>query len=473
LVAIISRFNNRRAAAAQQGRIGTVMWLLPVFNRISSLALRGFYRVRMAGVRVPASGPVLLVANHPNSLMDPAAVAAAAGRPVRFLAKAPLFTHSSVGWLIRGSGAIPVYRPSDDPGDPAITGRNVDTFRAAHEALAAGDAIGIFPEGLSHSEPSLGPLKTGAARLALGAAPLAGIAFPIIPVGFSFREKERFRSEALGVIGAPIEWSDLAGAGDEPGAVRELTARIDAGLRQVTVNLERWEDAPLVETAEEIYAAEYALDGDPARRVERLAQVGTALSRIRSAGNGDWRRLAEDVGRHDRLLRRVGLRPGQLDSPPAGAVARWAFRQLGLLLVAPAAIAGAIIYWVPFRLTGVLDARSGSNRDLRATYKALVGTVLHLGWTLVLCLLVLAFRGWLIAFGTAIVLPLLGMTAVLAFEQLHRSEGEARRFAIRLRRSGFLARLRTEQRELTRRLEEARAELSAPLTSTFDQNPHG
>jgi 1-acyl-sn-glycerol-3-phosphate acyltransferase len=71
---------------------------------------------------------------------------------VRFLAKAPLFSDPKVGWLVRGAGAIPVYRRVDDP---TLTGQNVDMFRAVYEELSEGAAIGIFPEGESHSEPSL------------------------------------------------------------------------------------------------------------------------------------------------------------------------------------------------------------------------------------------------------------------------------------------------------------------------------
>jgi 1-acyl-sn-glycerol-3-phosphate acyltransferase len=167
---------------------------------------------------------VLLVANHPNSLLDPVLVQAVAGRPVRFLAKAPLFTDAKVGWLVRGAGAIPVFRAADDP---AQMGRNEDTFRAVHAALAGCAAVGIFPEGLSHLEPGLAPLRTGAARIALG----VGRVFPVVPVGLVFRAKDVFRSDALVLVGEPVPWDDLAPRGiADAEAVRDLTARIDATL---------------------------------------------------------------------------------------------------------------------------------------------------------------------------------------------------------------------------------------------------
>ena len=115
------------------------MWLLPALARVSAFATKVYYRFAVAGGTVPRSGPVLLVANHPNSLLDPAMVATAAQRPVRFLAKSSLFSDLAVGWLVRGAGAIPVYRQQDDPTQMR---RNLEMFRAVHDALASGAAVG-------------------------------------------------------------------------------------------------------------------------------------------------------------------------------------------------------------------------------------------------------------------------------------------------------------------------------------------
>ena len=120
------------------------MWLVPAFSLVANAAARLYYRLTIAGERVPAAGPVLLVANHANSLIDPILVCAAARRPVRFLAKAPLFSDPKTAWMVRAVGAIPVYRRVDDP---TLMRRNTDMFRAAYEVLAHGAALGIFPEG--------------------------------------------------------------------------------------------------------------------------------------------------------------------------------------------------------------------------------------------------------------------------------------------------------------------------------------
>lgn len=428
------------------------MWLLPAFSAVSRTALKRFYRLTLSGEPVPEGGPVLLVANHPNSLLDPAMVAAVARRPVRFLAKAPLFGHPGIGWLVKGSGAIPVYRAQDDTGS---TVQNQDTFRAVWAALGEGAAVGIFPEGTSHSGPSLVPLKTGAARIALGAALRTGGAFPILPVGLSFRDKAIFRSAALAVVGDAVAWDDLSAAGpDDRDVVRALTARIDEALREVTVNLERWEDADLVHAAEAVYAAELPVDPSPDARVERLVEATEGLARVRADGRAEWRRVAREVAGHARILEVLGITPAQLHASARVDVALgWIVRQLLFFgVAAPVAALGIAVYWIPYRLTGVLEQRRVKDEDVRATFKVLVGFVLHLLWTLAIAGLV----GWRFGLGPALVvllvLPLVGVVTVHVVEQWTGAAAQARRFFLRARRREEIRELRTRQRELAQRL---------------------
>ena len=249
-------------------------WLLPLVGPVARLLVRAYYRVTVAGPPVPPHQPLLLIANHPNEVFDPLLVAAAAGRPVRFLAKAPLFELPVVGAVLRAAGCLPVYRRGDDP---ALTARNEATFEAVTTALADGAAIAIFPEGTSHDAPALAPFKTGAARIALGAG-AAGIPLIIVPVGLVLADRDRARSEALAVLGQPVQWDDLRTATPASAeAVRELTDRTAAALGAVTLNLDAWADEPLVTTAEAIYAATHEVSPDPAERVRRL-WVATAVA---------------------------------------------------------------------------------------------------------------------------------------------------------------------------------------------------
>ena len=163
-----------------------------------------FYRTDRIG-DVPPHGAVLLLPNHPNALLDPALVWASAERDVRFLAKSTLF-HTPLRPVLAGAGAIPVYRKRDAGVD---TSKNAETFDAVSAAFAAGDAICIFPEGISHSTGRLEPLRTGAARMTL-AAERDGTAVMLVPVGLNFDRKTAFRSRVTVVFGQPFSGRDLA-----------------------------------------------------------------------------------------------------------------------------------------------------------------------------------------------------------------------------------------------------------------------
>jgi 1-acyl-sn-glycerol-3-phosphate acyltransferase len=446
------------------------MWLAPFLSIVSSAALRVYYRLHRGGGIVPPSGPVLLVANHPNSLLDPAMVALAARRPVRFLAKAPLFTDPLVGFLVRGAGSIPVYRKSDDPSQVS---RNEEMFRAVYDALAQGSAVGIFPEGLSHSDPSIAPLKTGAARIALGTMAAHGMRVPIVPVGSVFRDKNTFRSEALVTVGRPIEWGDLSPDDDgvDGRAVRALTQRIEQALRDVTVNLERWEDASLVEFAEAIYAAEFGRASDAAAWVGRLRTTTETLTHLRGANDGSVP-LAKDIVRHARMMQRLGLRPRDLvEDPKRPGPIRWLMRRLPLGGVIPLAVlaVGTAAFFVPYRLTGVLERRARPRDDVRATHKLLAGAIVFPLWIALLAVL----AGVLIGPGTGLLvllaLPALGLLTLGLHEQWGEARAEAARYVTLRRRRETIEPLRDQQRELAVRLKailenRARESVSRPLT---------
>jgi 1-acyl-sn-glycerol-3-phosphate acyltransferase len=434
-------------------------WLLPHVGRLGRLAARIFYRFTAEG-RPPAKGPVLFVANHPNSLVDPILVAAVAGRPVRFLAKAPLFDERLVGRLVRVAGSIPVYRAQDDP---ALMEQNASVFAAVHEALAGGAAVGIFPEGISHSEPTLARLRTGAARIALGAAELRGVAVAIVPVGIVLRQKERFRSEALALVGAPVAWSDLRGRGESDAeAVRDLTGRIESALREVTVNVERRDDGPLIECAEAIYAAELGLETTPEERVRRLRQASEMLVRLRRE---DPARLAGLLGRvrgFAAALDVLGVGPEELEGasrirPSAG----WTARTLLYFVVGvPLAVAGHLVFFLPYQLTDRLAMRPGVPDDVRSTWKLLGGAAIYLTWCGLLAVsagLGLGPRAGLLV---AALLPLLALVTLWVRERWHDARDAVHR-ARTLRRSDALRqRLLARRRELGAELDALRRAVS-------------
>ena len=402
----------------------------------------------------------MLVANHPNSLLDAAMVAAAARRPVQFLAKAPLLVDPRIGWLVRGSGAIPVYRAVDDAGS---VHRNDEAFRAAHTALADGAALGIFPEGVSHHNPSLVQLKTGAARIALGAAHLHGSAFPIVPVGLTLRGKEHFRSDALALVGEPVIWDDLAARGTGAPQVKELTRRIEAALVALTLNLERWEDAPLVEAAEAIYAAEFGGAAGPRQRVAALGEVTQVLKHLRHSERREWIELAEEISDHTQSLDMLGLRPADLRSRPTAAqVLRWSARQLTFFAIAGAvAMVGTVVFYLPYRATDAAVSRLETTPDLRATYRTLGGALFFALWILVIALVTGLVAGLASGLAALFVLPVIALLTLGALDRWRDAKSVTRRFLLLRTHAELRQELVGRQSQIARRLHDLREYVAA------------
>ena len=97
-------------AADQSTFFGTLL------RRLIRRLIRFYYPViRVTNAeRLPREGATLYIANHPNSLIDPVLIGITTNRPVRFMAKAPLFKGRLLGALLRSVGMIPAYRASDD-----------------------------------------------------------------------------------------------------------------------------------------------------------------------------------------------------------------------------------------------------------------------------------------------------------------------------------------------------------------------
>jgi 1-acyl-sn-glycerol-3-phosphate acyltransferase len=416
----------------------------PLLLGLARCAVRVYYRVQHLGESVPASGPLLLVGNHPNGLVDPVLVAGTTARPVRFLGKAPLFEMPVLGRVMRGLQALPVYRGQDG----ADTGANVGTFAAVHAALARGEVVCLFPEGRSHDEPALVRLKTGAARMALGAEAEAGwsLGVRIVPVGLVYRAKPSFRSRVAVWTGAPLAVLDLRArhASDERGTVEELTRRIAAALGNVTLALERWEDLPLLELAERILYSER--EG----RLQRLQAFARGLRALRARSPEVVQDLEARLAAFRLRLERLGMEPHELPDRlrlpyrPA-AVARFVLRNLIVLLAGlPLALVGALLWFLPHRFVGWLPKRFASP-DVLATARILSACAFFPLWLALLVALAWAGIDGRWAAAMALAAGPLGLLA-LAFRDWRRATlAEVRTFLLLASRARLRARLEGER----------------------------
>lgn len=405
------------------------MMLYATLRAAGEVALRWFYRsVEVAGRdHLPADAPVILVANHPNALVDALAIGSAVRRQVRLTAKGTFFEHPLLGPLFRELGIIPLHRAREAAG--ADASRNAEAFRAILEVLEGKGMVLIFPEGTTHSNPELVPLRTGAARLALAAAEARGIrGVRIIAVGLVFEDKSRPRSRVLVQFGAPLEldaWLATRSPSDGASAQR-LTAEIDQMLRAVTLNFRTHDEGAGVRRIARLLSD--ALD--PPRPVahphpqltEELAltrRVDVVRRIMDAAGAPAIPRQAtaaeplasptpvEIVTRAHTLLARIerfeqdtaaaGIAVNDVDISLGNALsALFAVREGGFAIgTAPFAWWGRLNHWLPFRLAMAMGRRPTLDPEEPAMHTIVWGLIFVLFAYLIQTVVVgWLFGGW-------------------------------------------------------------------------------
>ena len=418
-------------------------------RRVFGVALRVFFRrIEVVGAgHVPASGPVIFVLNHPNALIDPVILMCLAPRRVSFLAKAPLFKTPVIGWLVRAFDSIPVYRRQDEGGEQVD---NRATFRQARAMLERGQAVAIFPEGTSHSDPHLKPLKTGAARIALGTA-LDGL--QIIPAGLYYDDKASFRSDALVVYGAPFvvppaERDQLGEA--SPEAVHALTRRIEQALHEVTFQADQAEALALIARVSRIFAATGEGPWSVAEGFDLRRRMVAGYNQLREVDPAAVSAIQGRVARYERDLAALGLAPehyGPEDFSLAGSV-RYALRSAAsLLLLLPLALFGTALHFPAYWLTDLIARGiAGRDQDMPATIKLLAAMLLYpLSWIALGVALGWQF-GAPVGLLVGLVLAPLSAAAALRFWERFASVGAAARgLLLFVTRRNTLARLHADR----------------------------
>lgn len=348
-----------------------------------------FRRVEVVGAEnLPRDRPLLIVANHVNSLIDPALLIGYLPVEPRFLAKSTLWSMAAVKPFLGLAAAIPVYRRQDPGVDPS---QNAKTFEACHEVLRAGGTIALFPEGRSHNEPALVPLKTGVSRIVLQAeSRFGGLGTRIVPVGLTFEEKGRFRSRALVHVGEALDPApELAiYADDERQAVGALTERVREALSDVTLNFPSWDTARLIERAAELYARPRAGLPAEAGLAERFPLRQTFIEgyeALNARCPEEVAAVAEAVEGYDAALEAARLDDVQVAAAyPTAGVARFVAKSLFLLAFrAPLALIGTVMNYLPYWAVGRVARRFEASPDLPATYKLFASLALFpLTWIL-------------------------------------------------------------------------------------------
>ena len=186
---------------------------------VSWLMMRTLYRLRVHGIEkyVPDEGAALIVCNH-VSYMDALILSGVIPRPVRFVMYYKIFNIPVMSWIFRTARAIPIAGARENP---ELMQKAFDEIDAA---LAAGELVGIFPEGALTKDGDIAAFKSGVERILQRAAD-AGHPVPVVPMALRgmwssmwskrdsrlrrMRLPRRFRAHVEVVAGPPVTGADI------------------------------------------------------------------------------------------------------------------------------------------------------------------------------------------------------------------------------------------------------------------------
>ena len=269
-------------------------------------------------------------------------------------------------------GAVPLVRRKDNPDKDSST--NEAQFEKIATHLAGGGNILIFPEGTSHSEPQLAPLRTGAARMLLAAESQRSTPQTFQAVALEFDARDDFRSRCLVLWGPVRNLAEVRGTGDE--RVRAITAQMDADLRELLVEGDTHEQRRLVARVAEMLAndaGDASLSGwsTIGRQVEHAGKTLSGLT------PEIVRHVESHIGAYYAELAKFGLADAQIAIPRAMAHkprSRWVKRAA----LAPLAIPGIALYAIPYFIPRFVARRS--DPDAVSTIKLGTALVVYPLW---------------------------------------------------------------------------------------------
>lgn len=435
---------------------------------IARIALKVFFRkIHVSGLgSVPRGVPLMVAANHPNTFMDPVLVAAHLKQPVYFLANGSVFKHPAVAWLLGRMHLIPVYRKQD------VGGRKPDnaaTFAKCFQFLRRKGTLLIFPEGTSEHERRLRPLKTGAARIALGAEAENDfkLGVRILPAGLTYTDPKRFRSEVSLHFSKPIDVCEFAEIYRESPvlAVDQLTDELQKRLAESTVVTTDKEQDFFVAGIEQLYktrlADEMELPGNPAVENHLITQV--IIRAVKHFETHQPERLAQvkiRIQRYASWLERLGLNEQAIRRENTF------FHRLGRGLVLffglPPYLYGLATNYLPYILPSKLAPLISRDITYRAPLMMTIGVFTFAGFYVLetYCFHQWLRQGWLTVLFAAS-LPAAGFFAWywwLLAEDAYQSRSFRR---LSTKRESLIRSLLTERTEILQILEQAKTEYLA------------
>jgi len=338
----------------------------PITRRLVLFAVRVFYpKLQVIGrERLITEGPLLLVANHPNTMMDPIVIASITKQRIGFIAMSLIFANKMAAWFFTKLHVIPVYRQQD--AKPGEIRDNSAMFSKCLEYLNNKGTILIFPEGITVQEFKLRQVKTGAGRIAMEFEKMHDYkgGLHIQPIGLTYFDATRFGTRLQVNIGEPIHVSTVISADkykdsykeDDRPAVTLITEYLKIQIEDLMVLSDHPEDEQLIKWLR-VFHAEF-IDKEMNLKSNHLFDfmmtktLGEMLNEMRKSDMNLHQQISELTREFFEQLEEQGMHIGFFRSEPKrlSMVAALFWNSLFLILLFPAFAAGLITNYLPYRL---------------------------------------------------------------------------------------------------------------------------
>jgi len=437
-----------------------------ILKIITDISLKVFFRkIEVHGEKlIPEGAPLIIAANHPSTMMDAIVIGSAINKRLHYIARGNLFTTTFRRWLLKNLFVIPIYRKGESS---EARERNKDVFRKCFDVLAGKGSILIFPEGVSQSDRRIQKIKTGTARIALGAEEANNfkLGVVVVPVGLNYSDPGEFRSDLYISFAKSIEVSEFLEMYVDSGetAVRALTDRIKESLEQHTIDIENEALDKLVSDIETIYKDRLtdAVDLSPEQKGGdfRLTKAITdSVHYFNRNEPGRVEALRQKMEDYMQLLLRLNLKDELFRKGSFQQIVslRSLLKVVYSLLGLPIYIYGLVNNYLPYKLPGFIARKVSDRLEYQASIKLVMGIITFSTFypAQIWAVATISSVDWVIAYG--LMLPASGFFVLYYWNRLKQLRGNLLFISLFYRRRVLISRLVRQRSDIVEILEVAK-----------------
>lgn len=405
---------------------------------------------------IPKDKPVIFAANHPSSFMDPILLGVNLNRSLYFLARGDIFKNKMVRKLFDKLHMIPVYKPDLSPDQ---VHKNEMIFEKCYDYLERNKAVMIFPEGISKTERRLRPIKTGIARIALGAEEKNNfnLDLRIVPIGLNYSNPHYFKSDVFVNIGGPISVSEYQKdfLKDPKEGVLKLTDRVKSELEKRIVIIE---DEPLEKLIRQIEILYRSKLREQNKQQEKATQdfylsqdIVEAVQYYAKNHPEILQDFEQKISVYLKRLKRLKIRDTQIRSSETSLPVL--LRLLYFTFGFPLFLLGLITNIIPFKIVELIPSKVTIREDFVGAVKMATGMLIFLITYLIEASLVGYFTNFLWAILFILSLYPAGLFTVDYFKKYYQVRGTIKYLRIFMKKGDLIANLKSTRQELVDELE--------------------